>query len=367
LTFGEEDDPDDDIAFEWSVAVDEYDEPKLSCRAEGEYLYVNLYEGTNDLHIQFKHQFGEGLVMDLVEHGEIFDSLGYLTYEDMNREEEDPDETLDGELKKFDYKDKLEDPAFNEAVEKIKTTYSKMIVDMDENEINTLKNKILNSLATGGEFAEEAFFALNDMFAERGTIKKDGWEADITPERARELIEGLYLDREVLQNRKDSVQKDILELIRGRRENVNFSMMASHNTILALRDWRDNVSFIVAQGTERGLINVFDVDAHLSVDRYEPSVAKQWLKEPLEVNDSNDEYSTKLKKVALSESELREIVIADKTTNLSATKDSQFLEASLTAIIEGGGDIVKKAKERNAEKRQDSAENRKNPETRKMS
>ena len=80
----EDDSEEDDLAFDYTFPVPDGMVPSLSYTTKGEYLYVNLYKGS-DSHFQLKHQFGEGLVMDLVEDGEITQSLGYLTYDDMNR------------------------------------------------------------------------------------------------------------------------------------------------------------------------------------------------------------------------------------------------------------------------------------------
>lgn len=377
--FGEEDNPDEDVAFQWSFPVDDYESPNITCKVDGEYIYVKLYDGENDTHFQLKHEYGEGLVMDLVENGEVFDSLGYLTYDDMNREEPEEDmeaelgiEKLSGELnselRKFDYKDKLETDDFATTINEIKAIYEtfKSLVS-EESQHKAMERKILNALATGGEFAKEAFLVFNNLFMEKTAPKKQGWEAGITPERAKEIREGLYLDRDVLLKRKDGLQEDILTLIKGRQENIGSVSITSHNTILALKDWNNEISFIVAQGAERGVINLFNVDAHLSVDRYEPITAKNWLEEPLVMNGGDDELSSKMSKVALSESDLRELVIKDKTRALAHTEDSISLEASLYAIMDSDGDIVRKTKEKNIEKRAKNGETQSTTQERKPS
>lgn len=90
-------------------------------------------------------------------------------------------------------------------------------------------------------------------------------------------------------------------------------MICSHNTILAIKMF-GGITHVVDTKEDSNLKMIGRVDAHLSVQRYEPKTAKAWMKEDVGFGNScGDDYErTAPEKVLLSERELREIVLADK-------------------------------------------------------
>lgn len=183
-------------------------------------------------------------------------------------------------------------------------------------------------------------------------------ENTISKEKAQEMLRNY--DRKEILARKRELQRDVIELTRQfRRRGL---MIVRHNTILGLRDGNGKVSHII-DTSKRGLKNLHDVDRHLTVPRYEPSVAKKWLQEPLVLNGGHDEFTSKMEKVLLSESELREVVLADKTQHLDHINDTLRIEAVLRGVMNAktpqeGDKIVADARKRNAEARKQNRETR---------
>ena len=146
-----------------------------------------------------------------------------------------------------------------------------------------------------------------------------------------------YYNRKELLSQKKRLQQDIIELTRQSR--YRGVSICKHNTILALT-YNGEVSHIITQGkNERGMINLCEVDKHLGVPRYEPTVAKEWMSEELVLNnrfiegDDYDEMMGLYAKTTLSEIALRELVIKDKRGLLECNKSSLKIEAELMKNI----------------------------------
>ena len=125
--------------------------------------------------------------------------------------------------------------------------------------------------------------------------------------------------RDTLLKRKRELKRTILEIIRQERHKS--IMICSHNTILGLK-LNGKVVAVVDQKQDRNLVNTCNLNEHLCVPRYEPKLAKEWMKEELVVNlwdgPANDPdylYS----KCLLSERELRAIVKEEKEGFLEST------------------------------------------------
>lgn len=90
-------------------------------------------------------------------------------------------------------------------------------------------------------------------------------------------------------------------------------MVCSHNTILAIKMF-GGITHVIDTKEDSNLKMIQRVDAHLSVQRYEPSTAQAWMEEETTFGTSVEgDYDRKApEKVLLSERELREIVLADK-------------------------------------------------------
>lgn len=127
----------------------------------------------------------------------------------------------------------------------------------------------------------------------------------------------MILDIAETQKQADTLRAEINEL-EAQKNHRGGIMITGHNAILALVDWNNRVSHIVDTSTSRNLVMIYELDRHLAVQRFTPKAAKNWLAEPLKLHGGNDELSAKMSKRLLSESELREIVIQDKTITLGA-------------------------------------------------
>lgn len=139
----------------------------------------------------------------------------------------------------------------------------------------------------------------------------------MTKENAKKYVELMGLDEDKVASIVLEIEKDLKELREADAYTGSVSLV-SHNTILALK-YKGEVSHIVTQGqNDRGMINLGEVDRYLSVPRYEPKVAKEWLGEKLVLNsdyltgDDYDEMMSNYEKYTLGERELRGIVIKDK-------------------------------------------------------
>lgn len=369
----------------------------LEYKVEGEYLYASVVsKGEEILTYSIKHQEGEGLSMDVLKNGDITEELGWLSYEDMSPKVDNPDEKIDFfkdfteeekdvvmyvlqsyqdqrtdielkqkmevaianlreghiEVKYLDYiatdmsirlDDELsnmrENTEFLDAIlENIKILNKAEVmcrsIVTGENKEKTNKEKILNALASGrtDEF-DEAFFKMNAHFSESVYIDEDLLNK-MTPEKAKELHDGLWLEEDFLKKREKELHSEILELTRQSMK--RHIMICKYSTILALRNYRGNITHIVNPSTERGLVNLGDVDMHLSVPRYEPETAKEWMKEELNLYGGDPELSAKTTKETLSESQLRDLVLNEKKKQLDSCERSLVLAKSLKVRINGG-------------------------------
>lgn len=140
---------------------------------------------------------------------------------------------------------------------------------------------------------------------------------NMTKENAKKFVEIMKLDEDKVANIILELEKDLKEL-REAEAYTGSVALVSHNTILALK-YKGEVSHIITQGkNDRGMINLGEVDRYLSVPRYEPKVAKEWLAEELVLNsdyltgDDYDEMMSNYEKYTLGERELRGLVIKDK-------------------------------------------------------
>lgn len=323
------------IAFQRAYELPEDTEPFIHASVGDEYLFVELTKDSN-LHFQLKHRLGEGLVMDVVKDDEVIESFGFLFYDDMD-DIEDYDELLDDALAKFHYKSQLDDFVFAKAIKEIERAFTVLTIGANDAKKEEIKNNILNSLATGGKNAEEAFFSISSFFArlDMGKYKENLLNMDLSKEKALEIRELLNLEPEVVKSHRLKLLGEILTLVRGRQENIHSVSLVAHNTILGLRDWNNKVSFIIDQKSDRGVINLFNVDGNLSVERYTPEVAKKWLEEPLRLSVGDDELTSKMSKVLISEPELRQIVMADKMNALVFAEKNIVLSSVNSSILDG--------------------------------
>lgn len=111
--------------------------------------------------------------------------------------------------------------------------------------------------------------------------------------------------REELLTNKRKFTRQLLAITR--KERNKSILICRHNTILALTT-DGEVTHIVDLKENRNLVCLYTLNEHLAVPRWEPKVAKLWLNEDLELSNTVDGYTPNMKKVLLSESELRTLV-----------------------------------------------------------
>jgi len=116
-------------------------------------------------------------------------------------------------------------------------------------------------------------------------------------------------------------------------------LLCSHNTILALK-YKGEVTQVVTMDGERNIIRISQLNEHLAVPGYEPKVAKEWMKEKLEMCSVSKNLAIELEelnklysKTTLSEQELREIVLEDKKFKLEFQNKKIDLFLQLAGMI----------------------------------
>jgi hypothetical protein len=106
-------------------------------------------------------------------------------------------------------------------------------------------------------------------------------------------------------------------------KNKKSIMITSHNAILAIRSiWNyedssynsNKITHIIDLSEERNLKNIESIDCHLSVPRYTPRDARNWLLEDTKFNNSDKNLT--IAKTVLSEKDLRDLVINEKKSTL---------------------------------------------------
>lgn len=128
----------------------------------------------------------------------------------------------------------------------------------------------------------------------------------------------LFGEKKSYLKQRQKMKKSIIALIRAQRAEARSACLSRHNTILAYA-FNGRVSHVVDTGKERSLIMIHELDEHLSVPRYEHSVAQRWLnngKLELSRSEDDEEIIGCYAKVILTERELREIVKRDKMLHL---------------------------------------------------
>ena len=108
--------------------------------------------------------------------------------------------------------------------------------------------------------------------------------------------------------------KDDIEALESQK-NSGSVMVASHNTILGIK-MNGKVTHIVHPKYDKNLVMLMMLDKNLAVPRYEPKVAKEWLKEETKFNVVG------IEKVLLSEAELRDILLDEKKNELQVINNS---------------------------------------------
>lgn len=154
----------------------------------------------------------------------------------------------------------------------------------------------------------------------------------LTKENAQKLVELLHLNKEKEIARKNEILADLEQLRKDAADTT--AILVGHNSILCYfrkrETMEDELVFVVDPDTDRRLVNLYQVDKFLTVPRYTPKTAKEWMATPLGLqmpggskidNDYSDYY-----KAILSERQLREYVIQDRENTLS------FIEENLKAL-----------------------------------
>lgn len=120
--------------------------------------------------------------------------------------------------------------------------------------------------------------------------------------------------KDYLQTARD-LKRELVSILKNEKYRGG-TMICSHNTILCIKNTDTNkIEFIIDNDTDRGMKMLHEVGQYISVPRYEPSVAKKWLKEPLSFNTSNlsfddeefhKEWASKRVKYTCGEDELKQ-------------------------------------------------------------
>ena len=128
----------------------------------------------------------------------------------------------------------------------------------------------------------------------------------------------LFGNKQSYLDMRRKMKKTLIALMRAQKAEDKSVCVTKHNTILAYT-FKGRVSHIVDTHTDRNMVMLHELDEHLSVPRYENSVAKEWLNNgqiELSRSKGDEDIIGHYAKAILSERELREVVKEDKLLHL---------------------------------------------------